>query len=419
MLIGKYLTVPKGTGRDAKSTYVDRSVVYRDTEEAIVQNVIVDRNEDAMRFAKVGMRKIRPMAVGDKLCLTGDHEILTKAGWQSIADITKDTVVATLNNGILEWHMPTDVYTFDHKDKMYEINNGLISLKTTMNHKMYIKRTPTGPFALEEAKDIQGLKVWYKRDCINKNRDSETVTIPQVGLPWKVGRNTSQSLTFSANDWLTLVGIYLSEGHIDDAGNLRLSVHKPKVKAVVDPLLQRMDLVATISHGEENYRYIEKHQVYNYFVNLMPLNNKYIPNIYLSMGPKNSKTLFDALVLGDGCYNEKNNSWEYCSNSKFLIDGVQILSIMAGLSASITIKNLKGAIVDINGHETLCSGTRYRAYITSDQSSMQPPSDYKDFKEIIDEKFDGYVYCLEIPNHIFMTRRNDKYCWTGNSSRSG
>jgi len=67
VLIGKYLTVPKGTGRDAKSTYVDRSVVYRDTEEAIVQNVIVDRNEDAMRFAKVGMRKIRPMAVGDKL----------------------------------------------------------------------------------------------------------------------------------------------------------------------------------------------------------------------------------------------------------------------------------------------------------------------------------------------------------------
>lgn len=67
VLIGKYLTVPKGTGRDAKSVYVDRSVVYRDTEEAIVQNVIVDRNEDALRFAKVGMRKIRPMAVGDKV----------------------------------------------------------------------------------------------------------------------------------------------------------------------------------------------------------------------------------------------------------------------------------------------------------------------------------------------------------------
>ncbi len=67
VLIGKYLAVPKGTGRDAKSVYVDRSIVYKDTEEAIVQNVVIDRNEDAMRFAKVGLRKVRPLAVGDKL----------------------------------------------------------------------------------------------------------------------------------------------------------------------------------------------------------------------------------------------------------------------------------------------------------------------------------------------------------------
>ncbi len=60
------MTVPKGTGRDAKSVYVDRSIVYKDSEEAVVQNVVVDRNEDAMRFAKVGLRKVRPVAIGDK-----------------------------------------------------------------------------------------------------------------------------------------------------------------------------------------------------------------------------------------------------------------------------------------------------------------------------------------------------------------
>jgi DNA-directed RNA polymerase beta subunit len=66
VLISKYLSVPKGTGRDAKSVYVDRSIVYKDSEEAIVQNVVIDRNEDAMRFVKVGLRKIRPVAIGDK-----------------------------------------------------------------------------------------------------------------------------------------------------------------------------------------------------------------------------------------------------------------------------------------------------------------------------------------------------------------
>jgi DNA-directed RNA polymerase beta subunit len=31
----------------------------------------------------------------------------------------------------------------------------------------------------------------------------------------------------------------------------------------------------------------------------------------------------------------------------------------------------------------------------------------------------GYVYCLEVPTHIFYVRRNGKASWTGNSSRHG
>lgn len=67
VLIGKFMQIPKGTGRDTKATYIDRSIIYKDSEEAIVQNVVVDRNEDGMSFCKVGLRKPRAMAIGDKL----------------------------------------------------------------------------------------------------------------------------------------------------------------------------------------------------------------------------------------------------------------------------------------------------------------------------------------------------------------
>jgi DNA-directed RNA polymerase beta subunit len=93
VLISKYLTTPKGVGRDAKSTYVDRSVVYRDSEEAIVQNVVVDRNEDAMRFAKVGLRKIRPMVVGDKVSSrSGQKGICAMLLKESDMPFTKDGI---------------------------------------------------------------------------------------------------------------------------------------------------------------------------------------------------------------------------------------------------------------------------------------------------------------------------------------
>jgi DNA-directed RNA polymerase II subunit RPB2 len=33
--------------------------------------------------------------------------------------------------------------------------------------------------------------------------------------------------------------------------------------------------------------------------------------------------------------------------------------------------------------------------------------------------YDGMVYCIEVPSHIFYTRLNLKPCWTGNSNRHG
>lgn len=65
VLIGKYMSVPKS--QTSKYSYMDRSIVYKASEPAIVQNVIIDRNEDAMRFAKVGLKNIRRMSIGDKL----------------------------------------------------------------------------------------------------------------------------------------------------------------------------------------------------------------------------------------------------------------------------------------------------------------------------------------------------------------
>ena len=63
-LIGKYTRIPKTADQDM--TMSDRSNIYKGIEEAIVHNVIVDRNEDDERFAKLSLRKVRPVDVGDK-----------------------------------------------------------------------------------------------------------------------------------------------------------------------------------------------------------------------------------------------------------------------------------------------------------------------------------------------------------------
>lgn len=64
VLIGKYIQNPKGTSERA---FTDRSVIYKESEEAIVSQVVQSQNEDDIWFCKVGLRKVRPLVVGDKL----------------------------------------------------------------------------------------------------------------------------------------------------------------------------------------------------------------------------------------------------------------------------------------------------------------------------------------------------------------
>jgi DNA-directed RNA polymerase beta subunit len=73
------MRIPKTA--DQGITMSDRSTIYKENEEAIVHNVIVDRNEDDERFAKVVLRKVRPVAIGDKFSsragLSGSSDMVT------------------------------------------------------------------------------------------------------------------------------------------------------------------------------------------------------------------------------------------------------------------------------------------------------------------------------------------------------
>ncbi len=63
-IIGKFIRLNKTT---SKFLYSDMSIVYRENEPAIVENVIVGRNEDDEKFCKVKIRKSRPISIGDKM----------------------------------------------------------------------------------------------------------------------------------------------------------------------------------------------------------------------------------------------------------------------------------------------------------------------------------------------------------------
>jgi DNA-directed RNA polymerase II subunit RPB2 len=365
VLIGKYLAVPKGTGKDAKSVYVDRSIVYKDSEEAIVQNVVVDRNEDAMRFAKVGLRKLRPVAVGDKMCLSGDHEVWTVTGWKNIKSVVESDLIATLNPKTynLEWHNPTKIYNYEHTGEMYEIETDLISLKTTLNHKMFVRDDiNVSAYNLIEAQYIIGKNVCYYNSCNNKMKDIEYFNFEKK---------------YEMRDWLQLNGIAIrtySNGYISLEAQSILDKYK-------------------ILYSMENHNIkILDDKLLNYFNNFQ--GDYSLPDWCKKLSTEQSNILLTYIIK------DTNNKYHINFTSKKLIDALQILSMLAGHICKIDIVDNKYRLLLSMQHK---------------EPSTRPSSK----TEQIDKNYSDNIYCLEVPNHVFMVRRNNKYCWTGNSSRAG
>ena len=140
IIIGKIVPI-KGAGPD-EPRYKDSSIALKEDDEGTADKVYTDKNGEGYKFCKVRVRTDRTILIGDKFCLTPDHDVLTKKrGWVKINELSMEDEIATLVDGkYLKYEKPIELQEFDHKGKMYDVNDGDINLCVTPNHKMYIKK---------------------------------------------------------------------------------------------------------------------------------------------------------------------------------------------------------------------------------------------------------------------------------------
>jgi DNA-directed RNA polymerase beta subunit len=134
-------------------------------EEIYVDENVTCRNGDGYPCAKVRMRTFRKPCIGDKFCMTDDHDVLTMSrGWVPIAEIGIDDLVAQLNRQTsqLEYVNPIETLVFDHDGEMYEVETQGVSQKVTLNHRMWVQKRDRPNYELVLAKDIVGENVLFK-----------------------------------------------------------------------------------------------------------------------------------------------------------------------------------------------------------------------------------------------------------------
>jgi hypothetical protein len=167
-IVGKFFLSKEGTVNDETEYTPQNKTIFADkTVSGYVDKVVVFRNKHNVREVKIRLRKFRRPELGDKMCLTPEHDVLTQRGWKPIKNITRDDLVCARNQeGYMVWERPSETYCYDCVDEpILNVNSLHVELRVTLNHKMFCKLEGHSNFGLYEARHTFGAAVTYSKSA--------------------------------------------------------------------------------------------------------------------------------------------------------------------------------------------------------------------------------------------------------------
>jgi DNA-directed RNA polymerase II subunit RPB2 len=313
-------------------------------------------------------------------CLTLDHEVLTNRGWLDVRDIRPGDLVGILdpNTQELIYSPPEAILIYPaEKRKMYIIETEDISLYTTRNHKMYVKKLREKKYELIEADNLYSIPVKYKSN------------VKWIKIPFKYDNIDDLFIT---DNFLILTAVYIMYGTQLDSG-VEISFPNLFIKSLTIGSLNNLKIFC--------YTFINE--------NTIQLNR-------FSKDLVKATKLFNELIfqLDSGQCRILLKIFFHVSKEvimeKTLADSVQILCLHAGY-------NCRYSVVE-NSTESM-GGKKEKVKITLIKNKKEPNTKYGNVimeKRVIDTV---PVFCLTVKGGVFYVRRNGKSVFTGNSRKSG
>jgi DNA-directed RNA polymerase II subunit RPB2 len=413
VICGRYIQLPTGTMKDA-------SITGQVWTRGRVEKIAITVSPMGLRLVKIRVVQDRTPELGDKFCLTADHDVLTRErGWIPINNVTVDDQVAQLNitTNKMEYVKPLETFVFDHSGDMYEVETQGVSLKATLNHRMWVEKRNETKYSFEIAQNIVGKRVRYQSDGPIGIEDQDIQIDKYLFTKGE-----------KANAWICFFGIWIAEGWTyikekDYLARVEFSANKGRV---LTNLIDSCDILGwNYSYNETSEKfYVNEKGIAQY---LEPLSigatNKKLPQWTFGLSAEQSKYLVNSLCLGDG--HETKTSLHYSTSSIALRDDIQQLCQHAGWTSYYAKKceegwvsktpNKNGVFFKANKDNWDIGIRRTRLRPTVNHGHTRTQGGQKE--EI--QYYEGKVYCISVPSQVFLVRRNARIVWTGNSNRHG
>jgi len=331
-------------------------------------------------------------------CYTPDTDVMTEKGWVNLQDFVENKMnlkVATLNpeTGKVEYHYPLAYVKLPFKGEIIHFKSKFFDLKVTPEHRMWYKTRSIDKWRFGVASEIPP-RAKFRRDFPYEGREQEYFVLPEYCNEWKANFSQRQfskpARKIRMDDWLRFLGFYISEGSLREPTTVVISQEKEDVKPLIEETIRNLGY--SVYYTGKEYL-IHDVQLVSYLKQFGHAEDKFIPEELKTLSKRQLKILLDALLLGDGTKRVRKGIYEeeyYGTISKRLADDVQEIALKVGYTASIH-RNSQGL------------------YIVYLGNSPEPQNRVKIFEE-----YEGYVYCLIVPNHLLFVKRNGKPLWSGN-----
>lgn len=379
---------------------------YTDRPIYVVENLV-----NTARFKPVRRDPNSPLTItwGGGDCVDDKTQILTKDGYKDFEDLTYDDLIATLNptTDHLEYQKPTRIIKEQYNGPMHLYETGNVSYCVTPNHKMYAATDKiTANYSLIKKSDIN-TNFFAKEDAEWEGKEVEKFTIPNTNI--EIGMD----------DWLSFFGYWIADGwtcKIHKCNQVGIAANGNKINKAneIKNTLEKYGLIGFPTKKNDQIRFFKK-ELWEYLLQFGYSHEKYIPEELLFLSKRQLKILFDSYIAGDGCKEKTSNRLRAYTTSKRLADNLCEIALKLGMG--FAVKNTGKPIVKKNGR--VYEGVNDSYTVSFHINDLSSHNNYARPKININKEtiinYDGMIYCVEVPNHIWNMRRNGKSMWTGNS----
>lgn len=403
----------------------------------IASNQVIDAEPylkymEARVFSGMGIPAIM---FGRGNCYDEKTQTLTDKGWKFWYEVQDGDKIGTYNPDThkIEYHVPNDgymTYVSHYVGDMIHFKSKHVDIKVSPQHDMWVctNGRKKGKMKWKKMKaidlynsNIQNFYFTEQSDGVYNTLDDDIITIPYIESRYTNGNNNITS--FKKSDFIEFLGYFISEGCLNSTlvnadgkqNKFLISLTQQKSK-VLDSMLKCIGKLgihfSTRTDSRDNT--VEICIYHKSLWTWLSANvgiyctDKAIPRELINKSSiENLNILLSALILGDGTIDKRQGRTGrvYYTTSQQLADDVQEICIKLGFKAKI---------LECSGNKKKNQKSKllYKVLISDSCQKYR----YMKKENIHVEHYDGIMYCYNVPNHLFLTRRNGKVAIQGNTA---